>query len=172
MNNTSRTAAQLRHDFDSAFAEAAREATQAQDDFLAIRIGADTHALRLAEIVHLMNLTAWTPLPGPLPAMLGVIGFRGAIVPVYDLRLLLGYPAQEPPRWSVVVGDPPVALAFDAFEGHLRLAQAAHVRQADGEAARRHVRELLHTGDMIRPVVAVASLLEAIKTMVKQPGPT
>jgi len=170
MSNTSRTAAQLRHDFDSAFAEAAREATQAQEDFLAIRVGTDVHALRLADIAHLLPLTAWTPLPGPLPAMLGVMGFRGAIVPVYDLRLLLGYTAQEPPRWMVIVGEPPVALAFDAFEGHLRLARAAHVRQADGEATRRHVRELLQTGEMTRPVVAMASLLEAITTMVKQQG--
>ena len=133
----SATAAQLRRAFDQSFAEAARTETAALVDFLAIRQGADPHALRLADIAHVLPLSTITRFPSQLPELLGVIGFRGAIVPVYDLRMLLGYVRQEPARWLVITAAWPLALAFDAFDGHVRvpppnLKRAFLVRAARG----------------------------------------
>jgi len=34
-----------------------------------------------------------------VPELLGIMGFRGAMVPVYDLRALCGYAAGAAPRW-------------------------------------------------------------------------
>lgn len=168
MSGVSRTAAQLRQDFDHSFAEAVRSETEPKEDFLAIRLGGEEHTIRLDEIANLLPLAALTRFPGPLAELLGVIGFRGVIVPVYDLRALLGYAAQDMPNWLVITKAQPVALAFDAFDGHLRQSRASSARQADTETARRHVQELLRTGEHVRPVVSIASVLETINALVQQ----
>ena len=57
-----------------------------------------------------------------MPALLGVAGFSGQIVPVYDLAALLGHPVPDRPRWLVLAGGaPPLALAFHELDGHLRV---------------------------------------------------
>lgn len=182
---TARSAAQLRHDFDQSFAQAPQEAAQAQgsEDYLAIRLGADAHALRLAEIAALAPLAALTRVPGPCPELLGLIGSRGRLVPVYDLRALLGYaapalprsatggPPGTPglPRWQVVLAAQPVALAFDSFEGHLRLPRQAAT--AGSGPTHRHVHEVLHAGPAgVRPIVSLASVLEVIRVAARVPG--
>jgi purine-binding chemotaxis protein CheW len=170
LSTASRTAAQLRAAFDRSFAEAAHGQTEASDDFLAIRLGGEAHAVRLAEVAHLLPLTALTRLPSPLSVLLGVIGFRGAIVPVYDLRALLGHAAPEPPHWLTITQAEPVAFAFDAFDGHRRRPRSASVPRAHGEPARQHVREVLCNGEQVWPIVSMASVLETVKAMV-QPGP-
>lgn len=179
------SAAQLRHDFDQSFAQAPQEAPEAagSEDYLAIRLGADPHALRLAEIASLAPLAALTRVPGPCPELLGLIGSRGRLVPVYDLRALLGYaapalPRQAPggppgtqglPRWQVVLAAQPVALAFDGFEGHLRLPRQAAA--ADSGQTHRHVREVLHAGPAgVRPIVSLESVLEVIRVAARVPG--
>ena len=163
------TAAQLRADFDRSFAAALADVAPSREDFLSIRVGEDRHALRLTEVAQLMPLTAMTPLPGPLPVLLGIIGLRGAIVPVYDLRRLLGHAASQSPHWLVVAaGEPAVALAFDLFDGHLRLSHATQLGDAGHDTPRRNVRELLNTADGVCPVVSLASLRESIKTMVQR----
>ena len=168
---TAHTAAQLRADFDRGFAEATQAAAASQQDFLAIKVDEHEHAVRLSEVAQLLPMAALAPLPGPLPSLLGIIGLRGAVVPVYDLRMLLGGAATQAPHWLVVAAvEPQIALAFDNFEGHLRLSSDLHVREADGEANRRHVRELLHCGESVRPVVSLASLHESIKTRVQHQG--
>lgn len=174
---TGRSAAQLRADFDQAFARPVHEAAPSREDFLTLKVDDALHAVRLAEVARLLPLAALAPLPGPLPALLGVMGLRGvqgALVPVYDLRLLLGRPAKRTPRWVLVAaGEPAVAFAFDSFEGHLRLSATAQLREAEAEAAAgadgrpRHVRELLQVGAHVSPVVSLASLRESIKALVQ-----
>jgi chemotaxis signal transduction protein len=163
-------AAQLRHDFDQSFAQAPPPAAAAMDDYLAIRLGADPHALRLADIASLAPLVAPTRVPGPCPELLGLTGFRGRLLPVYDLRALLGYAAPALPRWRVIALAWPVALAFDGFEGHLRLPREA-AAAAQGQAqARLHVREVLHAGAAeVRPIVSLESVLDTIRVAAR-PG--
>ena len=62
----------------------------------------------------------------------------------------------------VVLAARPVALAFDGFEGHLRLPRQAAA--AGSAQAHRHVREVLHAGEAgVRPLVSLESVLEAIR---------
>lgn len=169
---TGRSAAQLRADFDRSFAEPVLESAPAGEDFLALKLDDALHAVRLAEVAQLLPLVALTPLPGPQPALLGVMGLRGVrggLVPVYDLRMLLGRPAARIPRWALVAaGEPTVAFAFDSFEGHLRLGGATGLREAEGHGSQRHVRELVQAGERISPVVCLASLRESIQSSVRQ----
>jgi purine-binding chemotaxis protein CheW len=168
MSDASRTAAQLRQAFDQSFAEAVHTRTEPQEDFLAIRLGGDAHAIRLADVAHLLPLTSLTRFPSPVAELLGIIGFRGAIVPAYDLGALLGYAAQDRPRWLVIAAARPIALAFDTLEGHLRLTRGAGAQQRDAEPSRRHVQEVLRANEQVRSVVAMVSILATIRTAVQQ----
>jgi len=74
---------ELREAFDRRFAEpAGADAGATQDDFLTITIGADPYAMRLSEVAGLYLTPRITPLPGSVPALLGLVGLRGALVPV------------------------------------------------------------------------------------------
>jgi len=158
-------AAALRQSFDRAFARAPADGSDRMEDFLAIRVASDPYAIRLAEIAGLFADRAVTPLPHPVPGMLGIATFSRAIVPVYDLRALLGYAMLDAPRWFVVAATRPVALRFDAYEGHLRLPQDARAPARRPDRARRHVRELVRTAHLVRPIVHLASVLEAIEAL-------
>ena len=114
--------AELRRDFDHSFTEPVRRHDTEHTELLAIRAGGRRYALRLSQTSGLYPQRPVTPLPGPLPALLGVAGFGGGIVPVYDLAAILGHPVAEHPRWLVMAaGAPPLALAFHCLDGHLRV---------------------------------------------------
>jgi len=103
-----------------------------------------------------------TPLPTGVPELLGLAGFRSTLVPVYDLRALLGYPRGETPRWMVSTsGDAVVALAFDAFDAHVRVERASLV--ADDAPAQRHAPRLARLPGGARPLLSVPSLVQAIE---------
>ena len=111
-------AARMRAEFDRGFALSPPVAGDAQEGYLAIRVGGDPCALRLADLLGVYVDRKVVPLPSSVPTLLGIASFRGALIPVHDLRLLLGYPARAGARWLVRVrAAAPVGLAFDALEG-------------------------------------------------------
>jgi chemotaxis signal transduction protein len=118
-------AADLRAAFDRGFAEAPAAGAAPYVDLLRVRIGGEPYALVLAEIASFHADLRVVPLPSPAPELLGVAAVRTAVVPVYDLRAVLaatgGTGPGAAPRWLVVLrGAPPLALAFDGFDGHAR----------------------------------------------------
>jgi chemotaxis signal transduction protein len=153
----------LRDAFDSTFSLAPPTAGDPPEDLLAIGVGQAPYALRLSEITGLYASKPVTRLPGTSPELLGIAGFRGAIVAVYDLRVLLGAAATEPSRWLVLASpDSTVGFAFDRFEGHLRVSRNAIATHAGGEGTRLDVQETIQLADVVRPIVSVPALLEAI----------
>ncbi len=157
-------ASELRHAFDRTFAEAQRFGTVAWEDLLAVRLGPDAYALRLSEIAGLFSDKKITRLPGRVPALIGIAGFRGAILPVYDLALLIGYPSTAAPQWLVMAASDPVAFAFDGFDGHLRLSRDAISAHKDvSPPSQSHVRELVRTPGQALPIVHIPSVVDAIK---------
>ncbi len=126
------TVAELRREFDAAFAAAPQAGTAARENLLAVRIGGDGFALRVSQIAGLYVDKAITPLASPLPELIGVAGFRGRAAPVYDLAALLGYGTSgtlsnsNTLRWLVLArSSEPLALAFESFEAHFSVASAA-----------------------------------------------
>ena len=171
------TAEGLRAAFDRSFAEPPSEGVVHFEDLIAIRIGGDPFALRIGDVTGLFADKKITSLPSPLAELVGVAGFRSGVVPVYDLRILLGYPAREPPRWMALVTTPsgpraparPVALAFDRFEAHVRVSPDAIAAEAVS-ARIGHVREVARLASGTTPIVHVGSLLEAIVERAEQPS--
>lgn len=163
------SAAELKRAFDRGFAEAYRPPADSQEDLLAIALGADPLALRLSEIAGLQTGRMVTPLPGSVPALLGLAAVSGALLPVYDLGTLLGYPTTTTPRWFVVVAALPVVLSLDRFDGHLRVPRHTITEATMANAdipGRRAVREVVHADGQDRPIVHLPSVLDAIAVRV------
>jgi chemotaxis signal transduction protein len=157
------TAARLRQAFDRSFADAQAAPPAAFADLLAIQVGGDPHLLRLSEINSLHADHAVVAVPSDDPRFLGIGGFRNVLAPIFDLRLLLGYPAGPRPRWLVLAHGPaPVGLAFDRFDGHARVAAdllaAALAEQKTAEA----VRGAVSIGGVARPVIQLSAVFDLI----------
>jgi chemotaxis signal transduction protein len=161
----------LRLEFDGGFAEPPRTRESALVDLLAVRVGRDAYALRLSEVTGLYADRTLTQMPGASVDFLGIAGFRGAVVPVYDLRVLLGHGGGEPPRWLVLAAAAAVGLAFDAFDGTLRLPSDALAAQAPDTGVGPHVREVvrsLGSGANLRALIDLGAVIESIRRRVRQ----
>jgi chemotaxis signal transduction protein len=124
----------LRSDFDRSFAEPARSHDVEHVELLAVGAGGRPYAMRLSQTAGLHPDRPVTPLPGPLPALLGLAGFAGTAMPVYDLAALLGHPGTGRPRWLVLAaGTPPLALAFHELHGHVRVAADSIVGETSSD---------------------------------------
>jgi len=137
--------ADLRREFDESFAVPARVKAREGESYLAVRIGGDAYAIRVADIGSVVAAPRICKLPSRHAALLGLAGHRGRIIAAYDSRILLGYPARSDLRWLVVVGS--IALAVEGLEGYVQ-APPQKVITADGTA---------------RTVLDVASLVRKIK---------
>lgn len=170
MSEVSRPAdmlAALRQAFDRSFTEAPDGAAEGLDEFLAIRVGGDGYIVRLGDIAGLMVDRKVVALPSPAPELRGIVGLRGTIVPVYDLGAFLAYPRTEANRWLLLVGrTEPIGFAFAEFDGHLQVSLPEVSAQTNAKFAREHVREALRIGEVLRPVIDLASIVEAIQRRV------
>jgi chemotaxis signal transduction protein len=158
--------AELRDAFDQTRALPMFSGTEEHtENFLAVRVSRDPYAIRVSEISGVSTDRNIIAIPTPFPELLGVAGIRGALVPVYSLAGVLGYAADaEQTRWLALCGiEEPVALAFSGFEGYLQipLRQLYSVEQKD--AARIHVRHMVRSADVIRAVVSIPLIREAIQ---------
>lgn len=174
MNDTSPrrsvTAVELRRAFDAGFADPPPAVSAMAEDLLGLGLAGDSYAVRLSEITGLFKDRHVTRLPSPLPDFLGVAGVQGSIIPVYDLRSLLGYPPTANPRWLLLILTPePLGLAFDAFEGQFRVPRELIAAASAGSV--RHVSQAVRTPDLLRHVIDVASVVEAVKSRARPDEP-
>jgi chemotaxis signal transduction protein len=155
-------AREMRLAFDRSFAEDQSRDVALTDDLLAFRAAAEPYAFRLADIGGLFADRKITPLPTTTAGLLGLANVRGELVSVYDLSVLLGRPSTEAPRWLALALGAPLALAFETFDGHLRVQRDA-IRPREGDdPSHRLIREFASTAGLVRPVVHMASVLEAV----------
>lgn len=161
------SAAALRRLFDEAFAAPAVSKPERLEDLLAIRVGSDPYALRLSEIAGLHADLRIVPIPSPAAQLLGIVGIRGAMAPIYDLAALLGYPPASGPRWIAFARTPQsVGFAFESFEFHLQVAETSLTPAgAEGPqiATRLHVRGTVRAAGAIRPIIHMASVVAMIE---------
>jgi chemotaxis signal transduction protein len=157
-------ATEIRRAFDRSFAEPLRLGTDVSEDLLAIRVGMQPYAMRLSEIAGLFVDRKVTPVPGADAALIGIAGFRGAIVPVYALQALLGHSAARQQRWLAIAAAAPIALAFDAFEAQLSVPPEAILPAKSGSEARNCVRDFVRAPNFSGPVMHLPSVLDVIRS--------
>jgi len=161
------TVFELRRAFDAAFADPPPSPRAIPEYVLAIGLAGDPYALRLTEVAGLFKDRRVTLLPGPLPQFLGVAGIQGRLVPVYDLRRLLGYAPNTNPHWlALILAPEPLGLAFDSFEGQFTAPRERFAAAPAGGP--RHLSQVVRTAEILRPIVDVTSVVEAIRS---QAGP-
>ena len=161
----------LRADFDRSFTEPARRHDAEHAELLAVRAGGRPYAMRLAQTSGVFPDRPVTALPGPVAALLGIAGFGGAIVPVYDLAALLGHPAPDRPRWLVMVaGTPPLALAFHALDGHVRVPADTIVTEA-GDQPDGCLSGMVPLAGGTRPIVDLCAARAAVHALTGHPDP-
>lgn len=156
----------LREAFDRAFAEPASE-KPVTVGLLAVRLGDDPYALRVDEIAGLHRDKPVTHTASALPEFVGLAGFKGGIVPVYDLAALLGYPRSDASRWLVVArGAVPIALAFEKFEAHLAI-ERDRLSWGAGPSTRPYLAGALHESEGVRALIRIDSIVEATVSRVR-----
>jgi len=155
----------LRESFDQSFAIAPVVEGDGLEDILAVRIAGDPYGLRMREIRGLVATRRVVPVPSRRPELLGVAGHRGAVVTVYSLAALLGYPVDVAPTpWLALVGESePLGFGFAAFDGFFR-ARGSDLRAAEEHGrATLHVRSVVVMGNQLRRVVDVPSVLRTLE---------
>jgi chemotaxis signal transduction protein len=156
-------AEELKREFDRSFAVSVEVAPQESVDFVGLRIAGVMYAMRTSDISGLHADTVTTPLPSPVPQLIGLAGFRGGLMPVYDLAALLGF-APGPGRWMAVDGSRSVALRFSEFVDHFRVEASAIVAQPS--SGTRHVHQIVRRGQSASPIIDIPSLIESMKLQV------
>lgn len=162
--------AELREAFDRSFAQAPSTEAAAVENLLTIRVGSDPYVLQMTEVAGLFADKKVTRLPSPVSELLGIAGFRGAVLPVYDLATLLGYSRAVEPRWLVVVAATPLALAFEDFDGYVTTREQAIAPEPQAGTRGRHVQQVVRIGNLARPVISLASVLEWIRQRASRDG--
>jgi purine-binding chemotaxis protein CheW len=158
-----RDVAELRRAFDQSFAEPPATGGVQTEDLLEVRFGGSPYALRLNELAMLISDVRVTPVPSPMPELLGVAGLRGAIVPVYDIGALIGHRTDSAHWWlAIAAGEPAVGFAFSGLERHRRVPVDDVVSEVGPDLAARHVTRLVHVDGDVRPVVSVRSIVESL----------
>ncbi|WP_416761108.1 chemotaxis protein CheW [Roseateles sp. So40a] len=148
-----------REAFDRSFAEPRRQADEdAVLDVLGIRIAGDAFALNLADLAGLQSAMPAAPYPATAPALLGLAGHQGQVLPLYDLQALLGRGTAPVTRWWAIARAAPLALAFEGFDGQWRLSARDRLLQSDTTGSGWAVR----CGDALRPLIELDQLIASI----------
>ena len=116
--------------FDESFARPHAEPAPEQIDVLEIRVAGAPYGLRLPEVLAVHADRRLVSAPSRRSDLLGLVGLRGEVAPVYDLGKLLGHGnVRDLPRWiSLVKASAPFAVAFEQFVRHRRVAKSAITR--------------------------------------------
>lgn len=158
-------AAELRAAFDLSFAASEGEqAAASQVDVLAIRVADQGYALRLSEVQAVHAERKLVRVPAPAPELLGLVGLRGLVTPIYDLRLLLGHAAGPAPRWLALARSrSTIGFAFDTLEAHWRVSASDIVMPNLSEAGGSSFAPgSVVTASGPRPLIHLPSLIESV----------
>lgn len=159
--------AAMREAFDAAFARARDITQRPSTDLLEVRIGGRPYALLMTELAAVRPTASLTRVPTSAFALIGLTQVGLRLVPVYDLRLLLGHEADTPPGCFVVTaGEPAVAMAVDAYERHQRVPND-RVSVGDAREAGTMVNgAVVDVDGSPRPIVSLHAVLESIRARV------
>jgi purine-binding chemotaxis protein CheW len=107
-----------------------------------------------------------TAVPGAPDELLGVTNLRGAILPVVEVRPLLGLPAQPPAPGAMAIvlaaGEWRAALAIDGIRGLAWFEEPEALGDPVHPVASFATGALVHEGQRI-PLLDAARLLRAVR---------
>ena len=75
------------------------------NEYLTFRMGEEEYAIDILRVREIRALTPVTRIANSAPAMKGIFDLRGSIVPVFDMRILLGLAPCEVANPVVIILD-------------------------------------------------------------------
>jgi purine-binding chemotaxis protein CheW len=155
-------AQELRDAFDRTFSEPLRMHQDSEEEMFGITLAGAKYAVRLTDASGVFANKKIVRVPSGAADLLGVAGFRGAIMPVFDLASIMGYPRSADAAWLLTAAGASIGLAFSAFDGHLRIPRAS-VMAVDGKAGYgRFVKNLVQDKDGTRAVIDIPVIIETL----------
>ncbi len=154
-------------EFDESFAAPEAERPELVP-LLAIRVAGRPYALALRELGGTEAGARIAPVPARSPALLGLAGIRGRVVPVFDLATLFGEVRPEtPPHWiALSQGVEAIGLAFSELEGHLeRRPEELGAYSSQGQ---KWIRGALRGERELRQVIDVSAIAASVRGMVRE----
>jgi purine-binding chemotaxis protein CheW len=132
-----------------------------------LQVAGEHLAVDLRHVQEVFEVEGVTPVPGMPPALVGVTNLRGLVMPVVDLRRVVGLPTSgPPPRFAVVLrhGDQHAAVLADELPElrHARPEDLLPAPSRDAGAPRTFLCALLRTDERMSGVVAVPDLLASV----------
>lgn len=134
-----------------------------------LTLGGEVYAVDLRHVREVFEVEAITPVPGMPPALVGVTNVRGAVVPIMDLRRLLGLTtAGPPPRYAVIIkhGTHQVGVLVERVP-EIRTVQTDQFLPAPSGGAQEgkpFLTAVLRLEDRMGGVVEVPTLLACVET--------
>ena len=157
--------AAMRAEFERAFAEPRRAEREEPESLVAVRIAGAPYAFRIKELTGIAVGRRVVKLPSDVPAMVGLAGVQGRLVPVWSLAALMGIPSTEQQnQWIALCGQADqVGLAFEKIDGYLQVSPASIVPFVAQDTSRELVKELLQADGAVRPILAVPCVIDTIR---------
>lgn len=81
-----------------------------------LRVGAESYALPVENVLEVVRLGQIAPLPGSGPYVLGIYNLRGEVLPVFDLAKLFGIAREGSPERLLVAEHARRKAGFAADE--------------------------------------------------------
>jgi purine-binding chemotaxis protein CheW len=133
-----------------------------------ITLGNELYAIDLRSVREVFEVDAVTPVPGMPSTLTGVANLRGTVVPLVDLRLMLGLPTTgAPPQFAVVIrhGTNQIGLLIDRVP-EIRTVQKEQLLpagQGEPSESRRFVSRVLRLEDRLGGVLEVPVVFEQVE---------
>jgi chemotaxis signal transduction protein len=158
-------ATQLRDAFDRGFGDQPAELLEPMLGFLHIGVAGHSYLVELTEISGVDAGAAISPLPSTAPALLGIVGLQGDLVPVFSLARMLGLDADGGrPHWIMLNREQEiVGFAFDLLKGHVSLARE-DVAPLEAGLGPRHVQATALAAGVRYPILRLGMLLEELRS--------
>jgi len=136
-------------------------------EYLAFRLAVEVYAVEISRIGEILRIPPMTPVPRSSGQVMGIIGVRGRVLTVLDLRERLGLPSSEPTRHARVLVLPwsdteKVGLYVDEVLQVYRFSDAEiePAAQAFGSDAGEHVVGIARVDNDLIVVVHLEPFLE------------
>ena len=137
-------------------------------------IGQETLAVDLKHVREVFRVESITPVPGLPSVLLGVANLRGTVIPLADLRVLMGMQRLSRPKYAAVVGQggTQIAIIIDDVPEILTLDGGDSLEEIYVEPVMTSsfLSGRLHVAGWTGGLIEVSRLLAAVEHMHDQDG--
>lgn len=140
--------------------------------FCLFRFGAESFAVELNQVREVFPLESITPVPDMPSVLVGVTNVHGMIVPLADLRPVLGMPSSSALRYAVIVrcGAQQIGIVIDEVPEIGMIEVNDTLEELPGEMARHRpfLSGLLRLGSRVSGLVEVSRLVAMVEGTLDQ----